>query len=58
MYIIELDACKFLPNWKERTVDEFREFTINEIKNAKDQWVIEGNYTEKIRKLDSKRIPS
>ncbi len=48
---IELDACKFLPNWKEKTVDGFREFTIDEIKNAKDKWVIEGNYTEKLGNL-------
>jgi len=48
---IELDACKFLPNWKERPVDEFRDFTMSKIKNAKGHWVIEGNYTGKLGDL-------
>ena len=56
---IELDACKFLPNWKERTVEEFRDFTVEKIKESQDRWVIEGNYTEKLGNFilkDSKLI--
>tara|TARA_Y100000590_G_scaffold326792_1_gene370954 strand:- start:310 stop:921 length:612 start_codon:yes stop_codon:yes gene_type:complete len=56
---IELDACKFLPNWKERTVEEFRDFTVEKIKDSQGRWVIEGNYTEKLGNLilkDSKLI--
>ena len=56
---IELDACKFLPNWKERTVEEFRDFTVEKIKESQGRWVIEGNYTEKLGNFilkDSKLI--
>jgi adenylate kinase family enzyme len=40
---IELDALHWLPNWTERSVDEFRTLTAQAL--SQDCWVIDGNYT-------------
>jgi len=39
---IELDALHWLPNWTERSVDEFRTLTAQAL--SQDCWVIDGNY--------------
>ena len=48
---IDLDACKFLANWEERKIYDFRKFTSGQIANAENHWVVEGNYTEKLGDL-------
>lgn len=39
---VELDAIHWLPEWKERSTDEFR--TLIEKAVAEDRWVVDGNY--------------
>jgi adenylate kinase family enzyme len=40
---IELDALHWLPDWTERSIDEFRTLTARAL--PQDCWVIDGNYT-------------
>ena len=40
---IELDAIHWLPDWKERADNEFRELVSSAV--AADRWVVDGNYT-------------
>jgi adenylate kinase family enzyme len=40
---IELDQLWWLPDWQERSFDEFREMVIYELKNH-ENWVVDGNY--------------
>ena len=41
---IELDAIHWLPNWKERPTEEFREHTRAAV--GTDKWVVDGNYSK------------
>ena len=40
---IELDAIHWLPEWRERPTEEFRELTASAV--AGDRWVADGNYS-------------
>lgn len=46
---VELDALFWLPEWKERTDDDFREEVIRAL--AVDAWVADGNYHRQIGDL-------
>jgi adenylate kinase family enzyme len=41
---IHLDSLYWLPNWQERSVEEFRRIT-KEALSATDSWVCDGNYS-------------
>ena len=41
---IELDAIHWLPKWRERPTEEFRELTARAV--AADLWVVDGNYSK------------
>ncbi|HRE58423.1 MAG TPA: adenylate kinase [Candidatus Kapabacteria bacterium] len=41
---IHLDSLYWLPNWRERSVEEFRRIT-KEALSATDSWVCDGNYS-------------
>ena len=40
---IELDQLHWLPNWKERPDDEFRELVVDA--TSSESWVVDGNYS-------------
>jgi adenylate kinase family enzyme len=40
---IELDNLLWLPNWGERSLEDFRELVAREVEA--DHWVVDGNYT-------------
>lgn len=51
---IELDALHFLPNWVERSAEDFQHQVDLSIRSAGDSWVVDGNYFEKLECLSSK----
>ena len=45
---IELDALHFLPNWIERSAEDFQRLLEISIRGAGDSWIIDGNYFTKL----------
>ena len=45
---IELDALHFLPNWVERSAEDFQHQLEISIRNAGDSWIVDGNYFTKL----------
>lgn len=43
--ILHLDAVQFLPNWKERPMEEQKQITKTFL-DTNDSWVIDGNYSK------------
>ena len=41
---IELDAINWLPDWIERTRDDFRALVEKALEENPDGWVVDGNY--------------
>ncbi len=52
---IELDAIYWLPNWGERTPEDFRATTQRAIDENPDGWVIDGNYGTHLKGLVAKQ---
>lgn len=46
---IELDRLHWLPDWEPRPLDEFRRHMAE--KASQDRWVIDGNYSSKVRDI-------
>ena len=51
---IELDSLNWLPNWKERPLEDFRECV--ETALAGPRWVLDGNYTSRVGDLMWPRV--
>lgn len=52
---LELDRVHWLPEWKERSVEEFRRI-VTEFVETHDRWVIDGNYTSRSAGLIDDRV--
>ena len=48
---IELDAIFWLPGWVERKTDDFKIKAQEAINKSRGRWVIDGNYTSKLKSL-------
>ena len=43
----ELDRLHWLPDWEPRPLDDFRRLVAEKV--SQDRWVIDGNYSSKVR---------